>query len=332
MGQQPVQHDQAAAPRLERHRRGLRPRHIVERVGDQAIAGAMETLAQRPAMAARQRHQAAIVAIGIVESDPQAGDRDGPGVEVRRILVPSDFGADLRLLEEVHRLQQQRLHQAQCPCQRGQSRLARNAVEDRIEIVQRMADLVQRQRHRLVGRSLFEEEADGATRLLEIAIAGVALVARRKDRAHWARVEARHQLRRPVLQGVAIGRRQKAFQHEEAVARIIGQMRGCEAHRAHWTILSMTTERSTGALSPMRIARRTMSIAASASPSLAAWTMHNGLLARTWAPTSMTSLRPTDASIASSAWLRPPPSATPAIPTPPPFIPPTCPDPLPAPA
>ena len=108
---------------------------------------------------------------------------DGPRVQVGRVLVPADLAADMRLLEEVHRLQQQRLAEAQRPRQLGQARLARDAVEDGIEIVQRMADLVQRQRHRLVGRLLLEEEADGAAQFLEIAVAGMALVARREDRA-----------------------------------------------------------------------------------------------------------------------------------------------------
>ena len=41
----------------------------------------------------------------------------GVGVQVGRVLVPADLAADLRLLEDVHRLQQQRLRQAQ---RRGQ--------------------------------------------------------------------------------------------------------------------------------------------------------------------------------------------------------------------
>ena len=130
----------------------------------------------------------------------------------------------LRLLEEVHRLQQQRLAEAQRLRQRGKLRLARDAVEHRIEIVQRMADLVQGQRHRLVGRLLLEEEADGAARLPEVAVARMALVARREDRARRTGIEGRHQLGGARLQGVAVGRRQEVRQHQEAVALVGGEV------------------------------------------------------------------------------------------------------------
>src|ERR1700730_17795243 len=144
----------------------------------------------------------------------------------------------------------------------------------------------------------------------------MALVARREDRAYRPRIEVRHQLGGAGLQGVTIGGWQKVFQHQEAIARIC-----LEVGRAHWTTRSRTTGRSPGALSPGRVRRGVGSTGASAWPALAAGTMHNGLPARPWAPTSMTSLRPTDASIASSAWLRPPPSATTAMPTSRAFIP-----------
>src|SRR5712691_10121313 len=187
--------------------------------------------------------------------------------------------------------------------------------------MQRMADLVQRQRHRLIGRVLLEEEADGTARFLKVAVSGMALVARREDRAGWAGIEGRYKLGGADLQGIAIGRRQEAFQHKEAVAPI-----GRQVGRLHWTTRSMTTGRSAGTPSPMRIARRTLSIAPSAPSSLAAWTMQSGLPVRTWAPTTMTSLRPTDASIASSAWERPPPRPTTAMPTSRAFMPTTWPD------
>ena len=54
--------------------------------------------------------------------------------------------------------------------------------------------------------------------------------------------------------------------------------------------------------------------------------MHSGSPGRTAAPTSITSLRPTEGSIASSAWLRPPPRDTTARPTSRAFMPRTWPD------
>src|SRR5262245_17179770 len=263
----------------------------------------MKALTQRTAMGARQGHQTAIFAVGIIERDPQAGDGDGRGVDIGRVLVPADLRADVRLLEEVHGLQELRLGKTERCCQLRDPRLARAAVEHRIEVVQGMADLVQSQRHGLVRRLLLEEEADGAAGLLEVAVLGMTLVAGREDCADRARIEARHQLGRACLQGIAIGRRQEVAQDQKAVA-CIGEPVD------HWTTRSMSTGLCVGAPSPMRIARRTASIAASASPSLAAWTMQSGLPARTRPPTSITSVRPTEGSMASSAWARPPPSAT----------------------
>src|SRR5215204_3459978 len=98
-------------------------------------------------------------------------------MQIGGILVPVDLGPDMRLLEEIHGLQQQRPGEAERTREVGKVRSTRDAIEDGIEIVQRMADLVQGQRYRLVGRLLLEEEADCPARLLEITIQGMALVA-----------------------------------------------------------------------------------------------------------------------------------------------------------
>ena len=111
-----------------------------------------------------------------IARDPQADDADRIGVQERRVLMPVDLAADQGLLEQIHRLQQQRRFDTERACERRQPRLAREAVEHRIEIVQRMADLVQGPRHGLVRRLLLEEETDGATRLAEIGVARMALV------------------------------------------------------------------------------------------------------------------------------------------------------------
>ena len=55
------------------------------------------------------------------------------------------FAADVRLLEDIHGLKQQRLRQPQARDQFGQGRLPGEALEDRVQVVQRMADLVDRQ-------------------------------------------------------------------------------------------------------------------------------------------------------------------------------------------
>ena len=62
-----------------------------------------------PAVAAGQRPQAAVLERGVLEGEPEAGHRDRLGVEERGVLVAADLAADVGLLEDVHRLQQQRV-------------------------------------------------------------------------------------------------------------------------------------------------------------------------------------------------------------------------------
>ena len=99
----------------------------------------------------------------------------------------------------------------------------------------RVPDLVQGQRARLIRGILLEKEADGASRLLEVAVARVSLVAGRKNGARRPGVEPRHQLGGARLQGVAVLGRQKFRQHQEPVARIGG------AIELHCTTRSMST-------------------------------------------------------------------------------------------
>src|SRR5690349_1372531 len=94
MRQQAVQYDQGAPADLDRCRLDRRPWRRIDRVHRSRIAPAAETLAQRPAMGAPERHQAAVVAVGIVEGDPQAGDGDRRGVEEGRVLMPADLAAE----------------------------------------------------------------------------------------------------------------------------------------------------------------------------------------------------------------------------------------------
>ncbi len=107
-----MQHDKRAAFGFQGDRRGIWPGRRIERCGDQLAAFVMEALAQRPAMSPSERHQAAVVAIGIVEGDPEARHGRGHGVQVGGVLVPADLTANPGLFEEIHRLQQQRLSEA----------------------------------------------------------------------------------------------------------------------------------------------------------------------------------------------------------------------------
>ena len=58
--------------------------------------------------------------------------------------MTGDFAADARLLEDVHRLQEQRLGDAEIGYQLFDCRRARELIKHRIKVVQRVADLINR--------------------------------------------------------------------------------------------------------------------------------------------------------------------------------------------
>ena len=64
------------------------------------------------AVAARQRPHAAILGRRIVDREPESDDALRFGPQIGVVGVADDFAADARLLEDVHRLQQQRLGHA----------------------------------------------------------------------------------------------------------------------------------------------------------------------------------------------------------------------------
>src|SRR5260370_28944664 len=132
-------------------------------------------------------------------------------------------------------------------------------MKHRIEIMQGMADLVQ-----VLRRLLLDEEADRPTRCPEIAIPGMALIFGRKGRADAA-IPAGDQFGHARLQGIAVGRREKAFEHQQAIALVSRRI-----GRGHCTTRCMTTGLSAGAPSPMSIAPRRRAIASSAARSLSA--------------------------------------------------------------
>ncbi len=118
---------------------------------------------------------------------------------------------------------------------------------------------------RLVADGLLEEEANGTARFAEIAIVGVALIRGREHRPVHGCGETRDELGGTRLQGVALPGGQEILEDQETVARV-----GFEIERPHWTTRSRTTGFASTAPGSMRIARRTISIAASASASVAA--------------------------------------------------------------
>src|ERR1051325_4316717 len=95
-------------------------------------------------MPTRNHPQTSILKARIFKGEPKPHQLQRFGVEKRRVLMTSNFATDARLLEDVHRLQQQRTFDSQIGNDFPYFRSARKLIEDRIEIVKRVADLIDR--------------------------------------------------------------------------------------------------------------------------------------------------------------------------------------------
>src|SRR5690242_6504756 len=88
--------------------------------------------------------KAAVLNSGIFEREPQTSHLDWLGIEKGAVLMTRNFAANVWLLEDVHRLEQV------CVCQSERAGdffyfwTARELVEYRIEVVQRVTDLIDR--------------------------------------------------------------------------------------------------------------------------------------------------------------------------------------------
>jgi hypothetical protein len=129
----------------------------VQRLHREPVAVAHEAFAQRAAVTAGLHPQAAVRQRGVFQREPEGRHGLRFGDEEAGVLVPAHLAADARLLEDHLRLPDLRLLQPQVGGQRGQSRAVRERVEHRVQVVQRMADLVDRQRLRLAQPALHVE-------------------------------------------------------------------------------------------------------------------------------------------------------------------------------
>src|SRR5262245_46684737 len=109
--------------------------------------------------------------------------------------MAGDLASYIRLFENVHRCQKQRLAVTQIGADRRQLRLSRKGVENRIDVVQRVPDFIDRA---LLGVSqpavggesvLFKKEANLVAGVEEVIVAHAGLLASRKDRGHAPWVE-----------------------------------------------------------------------------------------------------------------------------------------------
>src|SRR5262249_53836049 len=113
---------------------------------------------------------------------------------------------------------------------RRHPRLPRKDVEDRVEIVQRVPDFIDRA---LLGVSqaavgseslLFKEEANLVAGVEEVIIAHAGLLASRKDRGAASRVEIADELFGAALQSLTLFTAGEVFDHQEPVAFVRGEL------------------------------------------------------------------------------------------------------------
>ena len=93
-------------------------------------------------MSSRDCPQTTILKSGIFQREPKSGDVCWFCVEKRAVLVAGNFAADVWLLEDIHRLQQQRLLDAKVLSQLLDFVAAGKLIKDRIQIMERVPDLI----------------------------------------------------------------------------------------------------------------------------------------------------------------------------------------------
>src|SRR5262245_48669052 len=211
MRQETVQDDQRPLSDFERRQFELRPGGIVERFKLRpASGGADEAFLQSELVAARNRPHTTVLLRGVIDREPEPRDARRFGVKERRVLMACDLAADVRLFEYVHRLHEQRLGVTQIAADRRQPRLPRKVVKDRVEIVQRVPDFIDRA---LLGVSqaavgseslFFKKEADLVAGVEKVIVAHAGLLASRKNRGAASRVEIADELFGAALQSLTL--------------------------------------------------------------------------------------------------------------------------------
>ena len=137
-------------------------------------------------------------------------------------------------LADVHRLEEPRVVEPDVGGHLGQGRLPREGGEGRVEVVQRVADLVDRLLDGLaelaVGpeRLLLEEVPDLPAAAEEVVVADALLLVRREDAADLCQIGAAHQLDGALDQRRAVLLGGEALDDEEAVAVVGGELLGAQ--------------------------------------------------------------------------------------------------------
>src|ERR1700680_1327027 len=187
-------------------------------------------------MAAGLDPEATVVAAGALEREPKAGHRDRFGLEIGRVLMPADLAADARLFEDVHRLIELGRRQSEVVRDRLETRIVGKALENGMEIGDRVAYLFDReplrlaQRARLVEGFLFEETTNLVARCQEILVRLRALVARAEDRDRLG-IKPFDDLFRPSAQRRNLCGRLEVGDQQEPVVFEAAPLRGAQIRR-----------------------------------------------------------------------------------------------------
>src|SRR5215212_1896029 len=118
MRQQSMQQNQRTFRYLERDQLLFGPRLVVKNLKlHAAVSCSTPPRLQSTSMPTGNGPQAAILDRCIFEREPKAGDVDRLGIEKRAVLMTRDFTTNVRLFEDVHRLQQERNLKPESSCE-----------------------------------------------------------------------------------------------------------------------------------------------------------------------------------------------------------------------
>src|SRR5437588_11870942 len=109
------------------------------------------------------------------------------GKQKSGVLMAGNLAPDVWLLEDVHRLQKQRIFYPEVYNQPGHLRRSGKMIESRVKVMQRVANLINRALLALLQsaieqkRILFKKEPNLVARFQEVIVAGSRLFSRREN-------------------------------------------------------------------------------------------------------------------------------------------------------
>ena len=149
MGHVVMEEDNASRPNFYgKGRICVRPRGLVQRGEMTRLCARLHSvkLPQRRAMCFWTHPQTTVFPVGIVYRNPDARYGAWAGLEITRVLMPSDFATNLRVFKNVHGLPQKWGRITQVPQDGGKERVLTKLAEGGNPIVDRMPNLVDRLR------------------------------------------------------------------------------------------------------------------------------------------------------------------------------------------